>query len=75
MTPIRKRNIASFAYTPSVGKITPSFLVSARFISLPRFEVYRQLYFATDAIIHRAFESTENLDTLQVLLFESLREL
>lgn len=75
MTPIRKRNIASFAYLISVGKITPSFSVSASFIALPRLEMYRQLDFATDAIIHHGFKRTGILDTIQGHLMGSMREL
>lgn len=75
MTPIRKRNIASFAYPISVGKITLSFSVSARLTALPRLEMYRQLDFATDAIIHHGFKRTETLDTIQGHLMGSMREL
>lgn len=75
MTPIRKRNIAYFASPLSVGKITPSFSVSARLIGLPRWELYRQLDFATDAIIHHGFKRTEILDTIQGHLMGSMREL
>lgn len=75
MTPIRKRNIASFEYPISVDKITTSFSVSANLSTLPRLEMYRQLDFAADATIHRAFHSTEILNTVRGILFRSLREL